>query len=142
MHNITTTISHEQMYAILDGVYLTRNTATLKHTSTTLNGVKRAERPSLTRVSVVAWRRIAQQLIDLLHVLVRQTLCHRQTSKVLHQLLWLGGTQQHSGYIFVLDTPCQCKLAYRALEGIRSESSESTNLFDLPIGMPLIQLLD
>jgi len=73
---------------------------------------------------------VVEDLLDLLHQLGSQLLEQLQGTKVVLQLLNLGGTKYDSGDIGILCSPCQTKLGDSATEllGDGGELSDLVNL--------------
>jgi hypothetical protein len=105
-----------------------------------LDGVDGSEPVVVLRiVSAVGLRVVAEDLIDLSHVRSGKSLGHSNGTKILLQLLSLGGSQQHSGHIAILETPSQSQLPHTALELLLGIGCQATNLFDLSFLVPFLE---
>jgi hypothetical protein len=105
-----------------------------------LDGVDGSEPVVVLRiVSAVGLRVVAEDLIDLSHVRSGESLGHSNGTKILLELLGLGGSQQHSGHIAILETPSQSQLPHTALELLLGIGCQATNLFDLSFLVPFLE---
>lgn len=73
-------------------------------------------------------RLVIEDLLNFLHELRRQLLKQLQGSKVVLQLLDLGGTEDDRGNVGVLCSPCQAQLGDGATE-LLSDGCELSDLF-------------
>lgn len=86
-------------------------------------------------------RRVVENLLNLLVDLIRDLLGKRHRLDVVLNLLNLGGSQDHSADVGVLEAPGQGELRCVSTQALRN-GSELLDLFDLGLSFLGLQLLD